>query len=900
MSTKQSARIEVNRFVQGLITEASPLDFPQNATIDEENFTLSSNGKRERRRGMDFENDYILRPSGIASADISSSSINSFNWENAGGVSENEFIVIQFGNKVLFYDANSDSLSSDGYKGEFLIDTPSDSKFSFASVNGFLVVATSEEALTIIEYRDEGFYSSSERLLIRDLFGVEDVYTTDLVATIPVGALEQPIVFNRSTQSITCADSDFDSFTVLSAGDYVIFKGTKSNNKTFLVNSYDSGSNTLYVQSGVIDEVDKQGVYSEEYIVYVDQFDSHVEEVGTRDVTYNEAAKVSVSIYGSSNTTRDLLDDEYLNYRPAGITNTHTYNLSNQSWAIPRRTETSSLTDPITDYYTVKSKFPSNTDMVWNGLSYEAGNSAASINTSPKETFFPRLIDERNDGIAAAAKGFFIIDALRRGESRLAAFGENKNNYPQINSSVTSLPSDITPGGPSIITEYAGRVFYSGFSEEVLDGDNRSPTLSSYILFSKLVTITSDIFKCFQEGDPTSRESSDIIDTDGGFIRISGIKKVLAMETLDDALFIIADNGVWMVKGGSDDGFKATNYLTKRLSRYGATSGDSVVIDGSSLYYWADDGIYVITKDQYGDWVVKSLTDESIKSFYDNISPESKVSCKGIYDPFERKITWLFQFTSDIDNPVDVRELVFDIRLGAFYPIRVFPLDTNSPIIVGLVKTGAFTSNTTQEFVYSDSEPILVGSDAVYINQLISDNKLKSVKYITLKRVDSGDIYYSFSLYTNTSFKDWEKVDGVGKDAYAYIVTGATTGGDSSIHKQVPYLVMHFERTETGFELVNGEVTPENQSACLVSSMWDWSNTSNSNKWSPSFQAYRYRRGYIPEGLADPYDTGFELITTRNKIRGRGRAFSFRMETQPEKDCRILGWSLSVNGNRVT
>ena len=33
---KPSKRVEVNNFVKGLITEASPLNFPANASLDEE------------------------------------------------------------------------------------------------------------------------------------------------------------------------------------------------------------------------------------------------------------------------------------------------------------------------------------------------------------------------------------------------------------------------------------------------------------------------------------------------------------------------------------------------------------------------------------------------------------------------------------------------------------------------------------------------------------------------------------------------------------------------------------------------------------------------------------------------------------------------------------------------
>lgn len=55
---RQTAKAEVNSFVKGLITEASALTFPENASLDEDNFVLKRDGSRQRRLGMDLEEDY--------------------------------------------------------------------------------------------------------------------------------------------------------------------------------------------------------------------------------------------------------------------------------------------------------------------------------------------------------------------------------------------------------------------------------------------------------------------------------------------------------------------------------------------------------------------------------------------------------------------------------------------------------------------------------------------------------------------------------------------------------------------------------------------------------------------------------------------------------------------------
>ena len=105
---------------------------------------------------------------------------------------------------------------------------------------------------------------------------------------------------------------------------------------------------------------------------------------------------------------------------------------------------------------------------------------------------------------------------------------------------------------------------------------------------------------------------------------------------------------------------------------------------------------------------------------------------------------------------------------------------------------------------------------------------------------------------------------------------------------------MYFTRTELG---VTPELVPDRQSGCLMRCQWDFANTIASSKWSALVQTYRYRRAQYVTGLDDAYDNGFSVISSKSKVRGRGKAFSLYLETEPLKDCRILGWSISLNGN---
>ena len=765
MPTKKSARAELNNLAKGFITEASPVNFPIGATLDEQNFELNKDGTRDRRLGMNFEQNFEYRTVNTIS---NKPAFNTFRWKNPGGVANTESLVVQVDNKLLFYRNDRDTISKN-FLQEFSILLYESRRVSITSVGKFLVVTSGSKEVQAFTYSDAGVISSfTFRLKIRDLFGVDDLY----------------------------------------------------------------------------------------------------------------------SISGS---TVDIASDERCDYRPNSVTGAHAYNLRNQSWAITRQSsKRGGFKDPIEDFeYECDGEYPSNSDAIWPSL----------YNKSAAEEVFSGLKGKRsNDGKTPAAKGFFIIDALDRGTSRLAEYQSNQTLQKFTTFSIANLPLDSTPGGPTSCAEFASHVFYAGFSGAVVGGDSRSPDLSTYILFSRLIKTTEDLGRCYQDGDPTGRGTSDVVDTDGGFIRISGAKNITNLVALNDSLIVIAENGVWVIAGGNQYGFTATNYKVDMVSSFGSIAKWSAVSDGVKVFYWSDNGICVVAKNQYGDFVWESLTEKTIKRFYENIELTSPEDVTGVLDVYENRIRWVYRIGDRFASGGTTNELIFDLTLNAFYRFRVYREDTG-PELLTAFNTPSFRVADFDDDVYVGLDSVFSGSDMVIIDSSVRQEGLRSVKYLAAKRVTDTQYQITFSSYSDPNFLDWNSYVDEGLDAFAYLVTGAMTADDTAIHKQVPYLIMHFKRTENGFEDDAGDLIPINQSSCIVQSQWDWANTSNSNKWSSEFQAYRYRIHYVPTGVSDEYDTGFQLITTRNKIRGRGRAFSFYMKTEPGKDCRMVGWSISVNGN---
>ncbi len=172
----QNLQAEFNTFVRGLITEAGPLTFPENASLAEQNFVLNVDGTRDRRLGMDFEEDFQLVEPAFTRNYEKGMPYSIFNWENVGGNSDLEFIVVQVGESLMFFDSAAKPLSSGLlYTSQFAFDVNS---VDMTSVDGLLVVARNSRNILIIEYDEETgtFQERYEPLKIRDAFGVEDPY----------------------------------------------------------------------------------------------------------------------------------------------------------------------------------------------------------------------------------------------------------------------------------------------------------------------------------------------------------------------------------------------------------------------------------------------------------------------------------------------------------------------------------------------------------------------------------------------------------------------------------------------------------------------------------------------------------------------------------------------------
>ncbi|MCK4501200.1 hypothetical protein KAU11_11935 [Candidatus Babeliales bacterium] len=567
---------------------------------------------------------------------------------------------------------------------------------------------------------------------------------------------------------------------------------------------------------------------------------------------------------------RDFLgtdDTLTTNNRPSTLSSAHSYNLLNQGW-----TETN-----YDAYFTSKAVYPSNSD-IW------------TIAKDSNDDFDPDLLDKKYFGNTPAPKGHYILEAFYRIRSAGVSIEAEENR-------------------PNSVAFYAGRVFYAGVESSVkrlgAPATVAGETINGDIYFSQILTDNAKAGNCYQDADPTSEEISDLLPDDGGVITIPEVGRVLKIEALYDSLILFADNGVWQIKGDSDSGFTAIGYQVQKITSIGAVGAGAIVSAENNIFFWSTSGIYTLSPDNISGLLsAQNITETTIQTLFNDIPSVSKQYAQGFYDVTSKRISWLYNEDDSYDGASFKykynKELILDIVLSAFYKNTISSLASDTPYVAGAVTTPSLLVTDVAYNVVHDGNQVQANSVDVQVSLPNPSRGTVSTKYLTVVPQDATNSKITWSLYNNTTFIDWEISDSVGVDYTSFLRTGYELFGDSMRQKAAPYVIAHFQRTETGFVLNgNGGLDAENPSGCLLQARWDWSDSSTSGRWSTPIQAYRMKRNYIPTGIGDAFDYGFEVVSTKNKLRGKGRSLGFYFESQAGNDMHLLGWSVSATGETV-
>src|SRR5574337_386600 len=169
-----------NNFRNGLITEATGLNFPENSSTTVDNCIFNIPGNVTRRLGFDFEPNYSVK-----TIDRTNKVVQSYRWNNVAGDGTIILIVVQVGSALYFYDASTTDPIS-GHQITATVDltafspagapTPSTEECQFADGNGLLfVVHPFTDAFSVAyDPSTQTFTTTKIDIQIRDTEGVVD------------------------------------------------------------------------------------------------------------------------------------------------------------------------------------------------------------------------------------------------------------------------------------------------------------------------------------------------------------------------------------------------------------------------------------------------------------------------------------------------------------------------------------------------------------------------------------------------------------------------------------------------------------------------------------------------------------------------------------------------------
>jgi len=466
-------------------------------------------------------------------------------------------------------------------------------------------------------------------------------------------------------------------------------------------------------------------------------------------------------------------------------------------------------------------------------------------------------------GTSLTGNGHYILDFFVK--DRNAASG------------LTGLTTEIESSRFKSVTAFASRIFYAGL---------QSSKNAGTILFSRVIDTKKEFGECHQRNDPTSEYFSDLLDTDGGVIRIPDAIGIKLLYAYQSSLFVFAENGVWKIEG-VDGVFKASQYAVSRVSEIGIQNPQSFVEAEGVPFWWSRFGIHTLSFDQVsGQAKEQNITLPTIQTFWDDIDLEAKTKVVSLYDSINKKIYWMYPDAGETVESKLNNILILDLTLQAFIPWRVEDEETNTNCVVGMAFFSGYGSADQALDVWTADgyDVVTSGGDDVISTQPSLVVTGDPAVVLLIRDGDTNKL--TFGAFTGRSFLDWGSVNYT-----SYAETGYDFVGDLTLKKNAPYLTVYCRSTEegwtgseeTGWELVR-------PSSLLVSTAWDFKKT-----FSQSQQVYRLKYPIIPDSTT--FDYPDSVITTRLKTRGHGRSMRIRYESEEGKDFILLGWGLVQGRN---
>lgn len=837
---RQAGNVIENKFIKGLITETTVLNFPTDACTETWNCIFDETGLVTRRLGIDFEDGYaettISETSGYA--------VTEFLWENAGDTVGYSFLVQQVGETLYFFDV-SDNTTPSGAAAVYTIDLNNYVSSNYSSVlyslpcqyatgKGYLFVANERCQTFYVAYDSvlDTFTATGYNLKYRDFAGVDDGLDIDERPTASVSGLKTSNpehYYNllnqgwfRQNNSGTVLDSWDSARTYLPSNSDVVGYFRVSVSNTFdssLINEHYAGNSPAPKGHFIL-------------TVGLDERNDAMAAEGFTGATLASSFSAAID--------------------PTGLTNIGDF--TNPDNAFDDDTATAATRSSTTSGYIGKDLGSASTisNFVFNMLAGGTITVTADLygnSSSPASGTDGTLLGSKTFGVGTSLNTIARVDNHYHPTSTYRYVWVNLTWSPSATLSLYELDMftalDAADTFAKSIVFSAGRVFYAGFKDS---------SIASNIYFSQVIEDDAQFGKCYQLNDPASDELSDLLATDGGVIKIPDIGAIQKLYAFQGQIIVYATNGVWLVKGGgTNQPFSATGYSVSKISSIGCRSPYSVVDVKGLPVWWAEDGIYTVSYDaNYDSTTLQSLSETTIKTFLLDIPAKNREYIKGTYDRLEDVIHWVFSDDASIvaaDYWTYNKALCMNVKSRAFYP-WVFTESSENP-------------QRIQGCVY------VQGADRL---------TTPGVKYPITR---SSSTKLSYAECWQTSYKEWED--------YATLTTDAGDEEDFSSYFKAGY------RLDTeGAKFLQGNyiytfMPKETDASLYVQGQYQFSSSGNSGRWSTAQQAYNSKttlgRSYM------------DTKVSRVKLRGEGQALQLYYYSETGKPFSCIGWNLFISSN---
>lgn len=531
------------------------------------------------------------------------------------------------------------------------------------------------------------------------------------------------------------------------------------------------------------------------------------------------------------------VNDPYaVDFRPtstlAALDKYHHYNLLNQGW-----NDTN-----LGTWDTNQTTMPSNVDVMWR-----------FVDTSNTFTASTAIINSVVQGNTPAPNGHFILNLANQDRSTASGIASLVNTTTSFNR-------------PSVVAFFAGRVFYAGINYV---------GFNSNIYFTQIIENVNQYGSTYQQNDPTAADLFDLLPDDGGVLSIPEAGTIYKMHTVPGGLAIFAANGVWFLTGSTGLGFTASDYALLKIADIPTISDTSFINVNGYPAWWNAEGIYILASSDSATLpVVKSLTWDTFKTFYDSIPVSSKRFARGFYDKTDGIIRWLYRssVTTELNDIYEYdRVLNFNTRTNAFYPWTIS--DNGAVKIHALMSTELITRPVNVLNVIDNSSNNVVDSSG---NQIIafetSGNDDQQFDKYVVSYFDGTNWNFTFANRTDDTYRDWFKYDDFGVNYNSYFITGFKLRGQA---------IRKFQNN--WIDIVS---RLDSEVAYNFQGIWDYATTgSGTGRWSTN-------------QFVNHTDLNYSNAFRRLKVRGHGKVLQFRVSSIENEPFDIIGWSSmqSVNG----